>query len=116
MELSTVLFLIAAAWMFWHWLQYRAIRESVEQEVLEEMERRLPVGLVIEEINGVVYGWDHKTNDFVCQGENMEQFRDAFRARYPNRNASIVDGPDDLLRRFKTELKSILQNENLNSQ
>ena len=116
MELSTVLFLIAAAWMFWHWLQYRAIRESVEQEVLEEMERRLPVGLVIEEINGVVYGWDHKTNDFVCQGENMEQFRDAFRARYPNRNASIVDGPDHLLQRFKTELKSILQNENLNSQ
>jgi hypothetical protein len=116
MDLGLILWLAMAGYLFWKWLQYRAIHEAVEQEVLEELERRLPVGLTIEEIDGVVYGWNHKTMDFVCQGENMEQFRNAFRARYPNRSAAIIDGPEHLMTRFKTELKTILQNENLNSQ
>mgnify|MGYP003344930465 CR=1 FL=1 len=115
-DLGLIVFLACVGYAIYRWMEYRALREEVRQEVLEELERRLPVLITIEEINGVVYGWDHKTNDFVCQGENMEQFRAAFSARYPGRNATIMDGPDELVQRFKTELKAILQNENLNSQ
>ena len=118
--MDSLIFTIIVVWtVFWilgKVIEIRIARETQREEMLDQLEQRLPVGLVIEEINGVVYGWDHKTNDFVCQGRYMEQFRDAFRTRYPNRSATIVDGPDELMQRFKTELKSILQNENLNSQ
>ena len=94
---------------------YRGRLERATAE-LEEIEIRLPVMLTIDEINGMVYGWNHHTKDFVCQGRNLTEFRSHFRARYPNRSVWIMDGPEELITRFKTELGTLLQNELLNRQ
>lgn len=110
-----VVFIVIWNAILW-WAQRRIKREIVEEALLAELERRVPVLLDIDEINGMVYGWDHQTNDFVCQGRNMAEFRSHFRQRFPERNAAIVDGPEELKQRFKAELGTLLQNEMLNSQ
>lgn len=116
--METLIFVVVAAVIVWNimlwWAQRELERAVAAEELLAELERRIPVGINIEEINGVVYGWDHKTQDFVCQGRDIAEFRTNFRARFPDRNAAIVDGPDELIARMKQEMKVI--NENLSSQ
>lgn len=118
--METFVYIVAALIVVWNlglwWAQKRIEREIVEEELVAELQRRLPVQLNIEEINGMVYGWDHKTNDFVCQGRDLEEFRSHFRARFPNRNAAIMDGPDELIAKMKQQLKVLKENENLSSQ
>jgi len=93
--------------------QARAERAAAR---MEQIQSQIPVLISIDEIDGMVYGWHHQTKDFVCQGRDLNEFRSAFRTRFPNRSVAIVDGPDELTNRFKRELGTLLQNELLNRQ
>lgn len=118
--METIVYIAVAFIVIWNlglwWAQKRIEREILEDEIEAELKRRIPVLLNIDEINGMVYGWDHRTNDFVCQGRDMAEFRNNFQLRFPDRNAAIMEGPEELMARMKQEMNVIKQNENLSSQ
>lgn len=115
MIMETLIFIAVIAFVGWKvmlwWAQRRIEQEIVQEELLEELQRRIPVGLNIEEINGMVYGWDCKTMDFVCQGRDLTEFRSHFQARFPDRRGAIMAGSDELIERFKSEMETVLQSD-----
>jgi len=109
-------------WAVMAWLVVRvfermaAVRLELEQQRQQDLERQIPVRLTVEQMQGMIYCWDTVTNDFVCQGRDLEELRDNFARRYPNRNAAITHGPEELVSQLKQELKLLKQNENLSGQ
>jgi len=40
--------------------------------------------------NNMIYCYDNNTNDFVCQGKDIEEIKSNFKARYPNHGSYII--------------------------
>lgn len=109
--------LLVLIWFVRRWIENRVLATLHERIAQIEQQRlKQPVPLSVEEIDGRIYCWHAETRDFVCQGSDLRELRDNFKLRYPGQNAHVQDGPEELLDRLKQELKSLKQNENLNSQ
>ena len=97
------------------WLMYK-----FEQHISEELtsvgqafnEERL-IALTVEQQNDQYFCYNSVTNDFVCQGSNLTEIRERFRARYPNKDAAIYDGDRTAVAALKSQLDELKkQNEN----
>jgi len=94
----------------------RHIEQSMEQElagvgqVLDE-ERLIALTVEIDQNQYLCY--NSMTKDFVCQGSDLKEIRERFRARYPDKDAAIYDGDQTAVAALKSQLKEQRkQNEN----
>ena len=98
------------------WLLRRHIEHSMEQELTEvghALDEERLIALTVEQQNGQYYCYNSITNDFVCQGSNLTEIRERFRARYPTKDAAIYDGDESAVATLKSQLKELKkQNEN----
>jgi hypothetical protein len=75
-------------------------------------EERL-IALTVEQQHDQYFCYNSVTNDFVCQGRDLEEIRERFRERYPNKDAAIYDGDRTAVATLKSQLKELKkQNEN----
>jgi hypothetical protein len=82
---------------------------SVGQDLDEE---RL-IALTVEVDQNQYFCYNSITNDFVCQGQDLKEIRERFRARYPDKDAAIYDGDETAVATLKSQLKDLKkQNEN----
>ena len=97
------------------WLMYK-----FEQHIGEELtsvgqaldEERL-IALTVEQQHDQYFCYNSVTNDFVCQGRDLEEIRERFRERYPNKDAAIYDGDRTAVATLKSQLKELKKhNEN----
>ena len=97
------------------WLMYK-----FEQHIGEELtsvgqaldEERL-IALTVEQQHDQYFCYNSVTNDFVCQGRDLEEIRERFRERYPNKDAAIYDGDRTAVATLKSQLHELKkQNEN----
>ena len=71
--------------------QEMAAEDSVQEEVVVRVER----------VGDVIYCYD-EANQFVCQGRDVKEIEQAFRARYPNRYCVLIlRGAQDVLGEMK---------------
>ena len=91
-----------------------------EQHIGEELtsvgqaldEERL-IALTVEQQHDQYFCYNSVTNDFVCQGRDLEEIRERFRERYPNKDAAIYDGDRTAVATLKSQLHELKkQNEN----
>jgi hypothetical protein len=85
------------------------LRELV-REAVAETEANL-IGLVVEQDGDVIYAYTETDRQFVCQGTNLEEIREGFKSRYPEKTAYLAGGDADLVERFKTELLKLKEKE-----
>ena len=97
------------------WVMYK-----FEQHISEELtsvgqaldEERL-IALTVEQQHDQYFCYNSVTNDFVCQGRDLEEIRERFRERYPNKDAAIYDGDRTAVATLKSQLDELKkQNEN----
>ena len=109
--LITSLALIVLQLLFRGYIERRLSQElnSVGQALDEE---RL-IALTVEVDQNQYFCYNSLTNDFVCQGSDLKEIRERFRARYPNKDAAIYDGDESAIATLKSQLKDLKkQNEN----
>lgn len=76
---------------------------AVVREAVAEVEASL-IGLIVEQEGDVIYAYTEKERQFVCQGTDLQQIRDGFRSRYPEKTAYLAGGDPALVERLKAEL------------
>jgi hypothetical protein len=98
----------------------RLMRGYVQRQLGQELnsvgkaldEERL-IALTVEVDNNQYFCYNSLTNDFVCQGSDLKEIRERFRARYPDKDAAIYDGDATAVATLKSQLKDLKkQNEN----
>ena len=94
----------------------RHIERSIEQElngVGQALDEERLIALTVEVDNNQYFCYNSITNDFVCQGSDLTEIRERFRARYPDKDAAIYDGDESAVATLKLQLKDLKkQNEN----
>jgi hypothetical protein len=75
-------------------------------------EERL-IALTVEVDQDQYFCYNSITKDFVCQGSDLKEIRERFRARYPDKDAAIYNGDQTAVATLKLQLKDLKkQNEN----
>jgi hypothetical protein len=96
------------------------LRQHIERSMESELtgvgqaldEERL-IALTVEVDHDQYFCYNSITKDFVCQGSDLKEIRERFRARYPDKDAAIYDGDESAVATLKSQLKELKkQNEN----
>jgi len=85
------------------------LRELV-REAVANAEANM-IGLIVEQEGDMIYAYTEQDRQFVCQGTNLQQIRDGFRSRYPEKTAYLAGGDEALVERFKQELTQLKEKE-----
>jgi hypothetical protein len=97
------------------------LRQHVERSMESELtgvgqaldEERL-IALTVEVDQNQYFCYNSITKDFVCQGSDLKEIRERFRARYPDKDAAIYDGDETAVAALKSQLKELKEkNENI---
>lgn len=98
------------------WIAHRVIdriADSVAQEQEESSEaKKLKLKLEFDQNNYFMY--NVTDGSFVVQGESIAQVRERLRERFPDYDATIVDGDPDAVAKLKKEIE-LYPDENSNS-
>ena len=94
----------------------RHIEQSMESELTgvgQALDEERLIALTVEVDQDQYFCYNSITKDFVCQGSDLKEIRERFRARYPDKDAAIYDGDESAVTTLKLQLKDLKkQNEN----
>jgi len=94
----------------------RHIEHSMESELTgvgRALDEERLIALTVEVDQNQYFCYNSITKDFVCQGSDLKEIRERFRARYPDKDAAIYDGDQTAVATLKLQLKELKkQNEN----
>ena len=94
----------------------RHIEQSMEHELTsvgQALDEEKLIALTVEIDDNQYFCYNSITKDFVCQGSDLKEIRERFRARYPDKDAAIYDGDEFAVAALKSQLKELKkQNEN----
>jgi hypothetical protein len=78
-----------------------ALREELAENlaIIEQQLKDLVI-LRAEKVGSVIYVYNQVTNEFICQGADIEEVNSAWLARYPGKRALVDEGRELL---FKEE-------------
>jgi hypothetical protein len=92
------------------------IERSMESELTgvgQALDEERLIALTVEVDQNQYFCYNSITKDFVCQGSDLTEIRERFRARYPDKDAAIYDGDESAVATLKAQLKELKkQNEN----
>lgn len=91
------------------YLYVRGLIRTVMSEIDAHIERAadtlMPV--IIERENGVLFCYDKKDKQFICQGATIVEIREAFAKRFPDKTAYLDGGDEELVKELRNELKEL---------
>ena len=98
--------------MFMRWYLERRLSQELNSVGQALDEERL-IALTVEVDQNQYFCYNSLTNDFVCQGSDLKEIRERFRARYPDAVVFSFDGDESAIATLKSQLKDLKkQNEN----
>ena len=98
--------------MFVRWYFDRQIDQELHSVGQALDEERL-IALTVEVDQNQYFCYNSLTSDFVCQGSDLKEIRERFRARYPDKDAAIYDGDESAVATLKSQIKDLKkQNDN----
>ena len=97
------------------WLMYK-FEQHISQDLTtvgQALDEEKLIALTVEVDQDQYFCYNSITKDFVCQGSDLKEIRERFRARYPDKDAAIYDGDESAVATLKSQLKDLKkQNEN----
>ena len=75
------------------------------QDTLVKLTNETLVILEVESVNEQFLCYNYFTKEFVCTGRNIEEIRDRFKQRYPNKDAAVAKGDPAALAVLKQQLE-----------
>ena len=106
----TLVFGLLKTWLMYKFEQHISHELTTIGQALDE--ERL-IALTVEVDDNQYFCYNSITKDFVCQGSDLTEIRERFRARYPDKDAAIYDGDESAVATLKSQLKELKkQNEN----
>ena len=113
-------FIVAIVFVNWAMNQMaHRIRQSIRQALNEEtdelsikdqvIEGKI-IPLTIEVQNDLYYCYNSNTNQFVCQGSDVEEIIQCFNKRFPGLDAALESGDEQALNTLRQQLKQIHEN------
>ena len=97
------------------WVMYR-LEQHISEELTsvgQALDQERLIALTVEQQHDQYFCYNSVTNDFVCQGRDLEEIRERFRERYPDKDATIYDGDRTAVATLKSQLQELKkQNEN----
>ena len=123
MEFGDFLIYFGIGWLIFsiglsvlEFLLRRHIERSMESELTgvgQALDEERLIALTVEVDHDQYFCYNSITKDFVCQGSDLKEIRERFRARYPDKDAAIYDGDETAVATLKSQLKELKkQNEN----
>jgi hypothetical protein len=123
MEFGDFLIYFGIGWLIFsialslvEFLLRRHIERSMESELTgvgQALDEERLIALTVEVDQNQYFCYNSITKDFVCQGSDLKEIRERFRARYPDKDAAIYDGDESAVATLKSQLKDFKkQNEN----
>ena len=83
--------------------------KDIEQPKEDDIKTRVDNGKIIllevEVANNQYFCYNSKTNQFVCQGNNVEEIIENFKQRFPGLNAILHTGNEEALKTLRQQLK-----------
>jgi len=92
--------------MFVRWYLERRIGQELNS-VGQALDEEKLIALTVEVENNQYFCYNSLTNDFICQGSDLKEIRERFRARYPDKDAAIYDGDESAVAILKSQLKEL---------
>jgi hypothetical protein len=80
------------------------------QDTLVKLTNETLIILEVEPVNNQFLCYNYFTKEFVCAGRNIEEIRDRFAARYPNKDAAVAKGDPAALSILTQQLKALDEN------
>ena len=101
--------------VFLAWQQWREAQRlpTEAEDIQHELDLGHLIPLTVEVADSGYLCYNSITNDFVCQGQDLEEIVQRFKARYPDKNAAIHRGNSEAVAVLKAQLKA--RNENRSS-
>lgn len=90
--------------------RFRGQLNQLLREAVEQVEANM-VGVDIELDQGTYFCYNSTDRQFICQGQTVDEIRQAFRSRYPDKTAYLAGGTPEVVEQFKTELLRSKANE-----
>ena len=123
MEFGDFLIYFGIGWLLFsialsllEFLLRRHLERSMESELTgvgQALDEEKLIALTVEQEHDQYFCYNSITKDFVCQGRDLKEIRERFRARYPDKDAAIYDGDETAVAILKAQLKELKkQNEN----
>ena len=88
------------------WYLERRIGQELNS-VGQALDKEKLIALTVEVENNQYFCYNSLTNDFICQGSDLKEIRERFRARYPDKDAAIYDGDESAVATLKSQLKEL---------
>ena len=80
------------------------------QDILARVTNETLIILEVEPVNDQFLCYNYFTKEFVCTGRNIQEIRDRFEQRYPNKDAAVAKGDPTALGILKQQLKVLHEN------
>lgn len=91
----------------------RRLAQKLEREIgpiIRDLDSGKLIPLTVELHDNRFLCYNTLTDDFVCQGENLDEISRNFSLRYPERRATIHKGDSDAIAKLKKELSKDVKN------
>jgi len=93
----------------------RAVKQASEispeaQDTLAKLADETLIILEVELVNEQFLCYNYFTKEFVCTGRNIEEIRDRFEQRYPDKDAAVAKGDPTALQILKQQLEVLHEN------
>ena len=105
---GVIIGVVVTLW-FLNWITGR-----LEQRILnsiKDLEETKSIGLDVEVDGNQFFCYNSETKDFICQGADVHEIRQRFKARFPGHNAYLNQGNPEVIAKLKQQLKGIKNNE-----
>jgi hypothetical protein len=92
------------------WFVSRRIEAHISQqlnEVIEDLAQNRLIPLRVEKYGDQFLCYHSVTSDFVCQGADLSEIIEKFKARYPEKSASIYNGDELAVKDLRQQLDEL---------
>ena len=98
------------------WAVARRLRVQFESELeitIKNLAHERLIALTVEIDNNQYFCYNALTKDFVCQGYSLDEIRERFRLRYPNKAAAIYDGDETAVQTLRNQMEELDEGQSL---
>jgi hypothetical protein len=83
----------------------RKVMSELDRHIDQVKDKLMPV--FIERVNGQLYCYGETDKQFICQGTDMAEIKQAFETRYPDMTAYLAGGEKELIEELRNQLKEL---------